>query len=326
MRHNRSSTSIIPDDGGAQLPGRARLRWASTRDGPYQVSRRPLTSAVRARRERLGPVVGGEDVGLVGQQHDVDARAVEVRQVDVRDSARRASAKTLRQPSRATRSPVKVSRPDRHPRVAPDRARRRRRRGSGTGPHHSRARRDQPGGRAHLEHLGEEPPERVERRGHRLDVGDPDAVRRRSRSRRTSSSRFSSLLATTRSGARAAIARGPGSWCPEPVAPQGPLGWVHQSVAPTSRSGHVVASASVIDGTSDTTRRGGVGNDTAYARSSASVTGTVVAFDGRRAGSDVAAVLAADLEEGLGDLLERAHPRRVHQHVEDVAALDRDAP
>ena len=37
-------------------------------------------------------------------------------------------------------------------------------------------------------------------------------------------------------------------------------------------------------------------------------------------GSDVAPVLPADLEERLGDLLERADASRVHQHREDVVA------
>src|SRR5205809_27707 len=36
--------------------------------------------------------------------------------------------------------------------------------------------------------------------------------------------------------------------------------------------------------------------------------------------SDVAAVLAADLEERLGDLLQRADASGVHQHGEDVLA------
>src|ERR1700743_1320411 len=35
---------------------------------------------------------------------------------------------------------------------------------------------------------------------------------------------------------------------------------------------------------------------------------------------DVAAVLAADLEECLGDLLQAAHPGRVHEHGEHVLA------
>src|SRR5690606_4034268 len=36
--------------------------------------------------------------------------------------------------------------------------------------------------------------------------------------------------------------------------------------------------------------------------------------------SDVAAVAAADLEQGVGDLAERAAPHRVHQDVEQVVA------
>ena len=41
--------------------------WAVTSDGPYQVSCRPLTSAVLVPGERLGAVFGGERVGLVGE-------------------------------------------------------------------------------------------------------------------------------------------------------------------------------------------------------------------------------------------------------------------
>ena len=36
-----------------------------------------------------------------------------------------------------------------------------------------------------------------------------------------------------------------------------PCGWVHQSVAPTSASGRLIATDSVNDGTSDTTRPAG---------------------------------------------------------------------
>src|SRR5512142_2580220 len=39
--------------------------------------------------------------------------------------------------------------------------------------------------------------------------------------------------------------------------------------------------------------------------------------------SDIAPVLSADLEEGVGDLAERAVPHDVHQCLEDVAALGR---
>src|SRR5215207_11693692 len=40
-------------------------------------------------------------------------------------------------------------------------------------------------------------------------------------------------------------------------------------------------------------------------------------------GSHVAPVLPADLEERLRDLLQRADPRGVHQHREDVVVADR---
>src|SRR3546814_14048607 len=41
-----------------------------------------------------------------------------------------------------------------------------------------------------------------------------------------------------------------------------------------------------------------------------------------RGASDVASVLAADLEERLGDLLQRADPGGVHPHREDVVSVD----
>ena len=46
------------------------------------------------------------------------------------------------------------------------------------------------------------------------------------------------------------------------------------------------------------------------------VAGPVVGY--RRRASDVSPVLTADLEEGLGDLLERADPCSVHELGEDV--------
>lgn len=88
------------------------------------------------------------------------------------------------------------------------------------------------------------------------------------RSRSTSRRRFSSRLQTTRSGSRAAIAARSGFLVPRTRGTSRPAGWVHQSVAPTSRSGTVTASASVSDGTSETTRRGGRGNSIGVPRSS----------------------------------------------------------
>ncbi len=38
-------------------------------DGPYQVIKRPEMSTTRSSGKVLRPVVDGEDVGLVGQQH-----------------------------------------------------------------------------------------------------------------------------------------------------------------------------------------------------------------------------------------------------------------
>ncbi len=78
----------------------------------------------------------------------------------------------------------------------------------------------------------------------------------RSRIRRTSSSRFSSLLATTRSGRSPATAARSGFFVPRTRATSRSAGWVHQSVAPTRRSGQVAARASVREGTRETTRRG----------------------------------------------------------------------
>ena len=43
---------------------------------------RPLDELGRRPGERLGPVVGGEDVGLVGQQHRVGPGAVDGGQVE----------------------------------------------------------------------------------------------------------------------------------------------------------------------------------------------------------------------------------------------------
>ena len=92
---------------------------------------------------------------------------------------------------------------------------------------------------------------------------------------------------------------------------------VHESVAPTNRSGQVAAMASVRDGASNTTRLGLGASSAAYPRSSTISTAT---------GLDVAAVLATDLEERLGHLLEGAHASRAHEDVEDVATLDGDLP
>ena len=55
----------------ASAPGSTRA--ASPRLGPYQVSSRPRHEHGR-RGERLGPVVGGERVGLVGQHDEVVRR------------------------------------------------------------------------------------------------------------------------------------------------------------------------------------------------------------------------------------------------------------
>ncbi len=78
-----------------------------------------------------------------------------------------------------------------------------------------------------------------------------------SRRRRTSSSRFSSLTASTTSGARARTAARSGFLVPRTRVTSRSAGWVHHSVAPTTRSGATEASASVNEGTSETTRCAG---------------------------------------------------------------------
>jgi hypothetical protein len=92
------------------------------------------------------------------------------------------------------------------------------------------------------------------------------------RSRCTSMRRFSSLLAITRSGARAMIAARSGFLVPRTRVTASPAGWVHQSVAPTSAPGRVSATDSVNEGTSDTTRRAGPPTGTPVARSSRTAT------------------------------------------------------
>src|ERR1700733_7445149 len=125
------------------------------------------------------------------------------------------------------------------------------------------------------------------------------AARRRS----TSTRRFSSLLASTMPGDSRAMAARSGFFVPRTRGPSSSAGWVHQSVAPASASGRVTATDSVSDGTSDTTRPAGRSEETGWPRSS---------------WSDIATVLAADLEERLGDLLEAAYPGGVHQDGEHV--------
>ena len=89
-----------------------------------------------------------------------------------------------------------------------------------------------------------------------------------SRSRVTSSFRFSSRLAMTRSGARAMTAARSGFLVPLTRVTARSAGWVHQSVAPTSRPGADTATASVSEGTRETTRRAGPVSSTGCPRSS----------------------------------------------------------
>ncbi len=81
-------------------------------------------------------------------------------------------------------------------------------------------------------------------------TGSP-AARSASRSGR----RFSSSLAITRSGASAVIRARSGFLVPPIRGTVRSAGWLHQSVTPTSSPGAVAATASVSEGTSDTTRR-----------------------------------------------------------------------
>ena len=88
------------------------------------------------------------------------------------------------------------------------------------------------------------------------------------RSRSTSTRRFSSWLATTRSGRSAAMAAWSGFLVPRTRVMSRPAGWVHQFVAPTSTPGTVRAIASVSDGTNETTRSGGWSSAASAPRSS----------------------------------------------------------
>ncbi|GHJ58565.1 hypothetical protein NOK12_10840 [Nocardioides sp. OK12] len=89
-----------------------------------------------------------------------------------------------------------------------------------------------------------------------------------SRSRRTSSSRFSSLLATTTSGSSARTAARSGFLVPRTRVVSRSVGRMHQSVAPTTAARSTETSASVSDGTSETTRRAGRGPSYVVPRSS----------------------------------------------------------
>ena len=140
-----------------------------------------------------------------------------------------------------------------------------------------------------------------------------------SRSRATSSLRFSSRLAITRSGARAAILARSGFLVPRTRVTARPAGRVHQSVAPISRPGAETATASVSEGTSDTTRRAGPVSSTGWPRSSRHTATRQFSQDGLH----VTPVLAADHEERLADLAGRAVPDRLHQGREDVPAAGR---
>jgi hypothetical protein len=88
------------------------------------------------------------------------------------------------------------------------------------------------------------------------------------RSRSRSTGRFSSSLASTRSGASSTMRSTCGFLVPRIRSTSSPAGCVHQSVAATSTPGQVAATASVSDGTRDTTRCTTHGTRTAPPRSS----------------------------------------------------------
>jgi hypothetical protein len=88
------------------------------------------------------------------------------------------------------------------------------------------------------------------------------------RSRSTSSWRFSSWLASTRSGFSAMMAATFGFLVPRILGTSRPAGWVHHWVAPTSDSGRVTATDSVSEGTRETTRATGRRTGTGKRRSS----------------------------------------------------------
>ena len=78
----------------------------------------------------------------------------------------------------------------------------------------------------------------------------------------TSSARFSSALAMTRSGARLIIDATSGFFVPPTRTASRSIGWLHQSVTPARVSGALAAIASVSEGTRLTIRRGAVASRT----------------------------------------------------------------
>ena len=137
------------------------------------------------------------------------------------------------------------ARADDHPRVAPQMGTATRRDGDGAGPAQAcSAAASQPGT---SRPNGSVSSRRIDARASGTDSITPPTARPASRSRSTSSFRFSSRLAMTRSGARAIIAARSG-FCILTGVTARSAGWVHQSVAPTSRPGADRATASVSEG------------------------------------------------------------------------------
>src|SRR5699024_3873497 len=143
------------------------------------------------------------------------------------------------------------------------------------------------------------------------------------RNRSTSSLRFSSLLAMTRSGSRRTIFLVLGFLVPRTLAHSRSVGWVHQSVTPASASARTLAKLSVMEGTSDTTRRAGAWAVKPVPRSSwnmwshyvvvVGVTGIEESGDGEESATEDSAIPLGrgdnDIDAMLDEPVQRAGPR-----------------
>ncbi len=131
----------------------------------------PALDQPRRQREGLGPVVGGEDVGLVRQQHDLRTGRVDLGRLDLRVAAVGVGERVGQSGAREQVAGERVAADD-HPRVAPDRGGRARPVGGGVAAPQL-ARPEQPVGVRPAERLGEQPLHRRDPLRHRLDVGHP---------------------------------------------------------------------------------------------------------------------------------------------------------
>ncbi len=130
----------------------------------------PARHQPRRRRECLGPVLGGEDVRLVRQEHDVRAGVVDLRGRDRRVAAV-APGEHVGQPCPGEEVVGVGGRADHHPRVAPDRDGHRETYGGRRRPEGARL--GQPRRVGQSQRRGEEARHRVERLLDRLDPGHP---------------------------------------------------------------------------------------------------------------------------------------------------------